>query len=126
MSEGRMMPFSDDTGLPQVGGSIMEWSLEDFAHKCRFYLGEEQEKPSPDNGLVAVLCNAVRLAREQVKMAKSNLESRTPTAPPALVETVKKAIECLESFNEGGREPGAGQMALELRVALLSIQSSKV
>lgn len=50
--------------LPQVGGSVLQCSLSEFEHRCRVYLMREQEKIAPDNGLIAVLCDGVRLARE--------------------------------------------------------------
>lgn len=49
--------------LPQVAGT-MECSASMFEHRCRVYLQREQEKIAPDNGLVAILCDAVRMARE--------------------------------------------------------------
>jgi hypothetical protein len=42
----------------------MEGSNADFEHRCMVYLAEEQDKLSPDNGLIALLCDGVRLARE--------------------------------------------------------------
>jgi len=49
--------------LPAVAGR-MEGSNADFEHRCMVYLAEEQDKLSPDNGLIALLCDGVRLARE--------------------------------------------------------------
>lgn len=49
--------------LPQVAGR-MECSNKEFEEHCRFYIGVEQEKISPDNGLIAVLCDGARIARE--------------------------------------------------------------
>lgn len=52
--------------LPQVAGR-MECSNQEFERRCRLYLAQEQEKPLPDNGLISVLCDGVRLAREYSK-----------------------------------------------------------
>lgn len=57
--------------LPAVGGRLCEWSLNELEHRCLVTMMREQEKPLPDNGLIAVLCNAVRLAREQSDWLKS-------------------------------------------------------
>jgi hypothetical protein len=53
-----------EQSLPAVGGRVCEWSMNEFEHRCLVHLMREQEKIAPDNGLIAVLCNAVRLARE--------------------------------------------------------------
>jgi hypothetical protein len=50
--------------LPTVGGSYVEGTLNDLAHRAQVHLGTEQEKPLPDNALIAVLCDTVRLVRE--------------------------------------------------------------
>ena len=50
--------------LPEVAGN-MERTLDDFERACRVKLLEEQEKILPDNSLISVLCDAVRLKREQ-------------------------------------------------------------
>lgn len=62
-SEPVVMESGRDS-LPAVAGRQCLWSLREFAHHCRVSLRNEQEKPLPNNALIAVLCNAVRLARE--------------------------------------------------------------
>jgi hypothetical protein len=47
-----------------VAGERCEWSIADFEHRCLVLIENEQQKPLPDNALISVLCNAVRLARE--------------------------------------------------------------
>ena len=42
----------------------MTCSLADFGRRLAYYLREEQEKPLPDNGLIALLCDAARLGDE--------------------------------------------------------------
>jgi len=50
--------------LPSVGGSYVEGTLNGLAHRAQVHLGMEQEKVLPDNALIAVLCDTVRLVRE--------------------------------------------------------------
>ena len=49
--------------LPRVAGR-MECSNADFEYRCLICIADEQDKPLPDNALIAVLCDAVRLARK--------------------------------------------------------------
>lgn len=50
--------------LPLVGGRRMDCSNAMFEQRCLICLAREQEKLHPDNGLIAVLCDAVRCVRE--------------------------------------------------------------
>lgn len=50
--------------LPEVGGRRLEGTLADFERACRVLIGEELEKPAPNNALIATLSDGVRLARE--------------------------------------------------------------
>ena len=70
------------TSLPEIGGERMEGSIAEFEHRCKVYIGEEQSKIAPDNGLISLLCDAVRLAREFVGAVA------TPT-----IETKAQALE---------------------------------
>lgn len=47
-----------------VAGDVMERSLDDFIKACCVHIQMEQRQPTPDNALISVLCDAVRLARE--------------------------------------------------------------
>ena len=49
--------------LPAVAGRL-DRTIADFERACLVHLAEEQARPNPDNALIAVLCDAVRLARE--------------------------------------------------------------
>lgn len=49
--------------LPRVAGR-MECSGAEFERRCLVLIEQEQGKALPDNGLIAVLCDGVRLARE--------------------------------------------------------------
>jgi hypothetical protein len=50
--------------LPKIAGRSLGCSLNEFERRCKVWLATEQEKPLPDNALVALLCDAVRLGRE--------------------------------------------------------------
>lgn len=62
----------------------MGCSNREFEERCRFYIGIEQEKLSPDNGLIAVLCDGVRLAREYSAAMQSRHNSEV--SPPKSVD----------------------------------------
>lgn len=55
--------------LPTVTGRMCEWSIGELERRCLICIQREQEKPLPDNDLIAVLCNAVRLGREHCDLA---------------------------------------------------------
>lgn len=50
--------------LPKVGGRL-ERTVSALERAALIYVMREQEKLSPDNALIAVLCDTVRLCREQ-------------------------------------------------------------
>lgn len=63
------LPRPESTPAPReqgsmVAGNRMERSTGDFVRACEVLLREEQERPLPNNALVSVLCDAVRLTRE--------------------------------------------------------------
>lgn len=47
-----------------VAGEYTTVSIRELARRCEILLAEEQEKPLPDNTLVACLCDCVRMTRE--------------------------------------------------------------
>ena len=57
------MPMFDES---VVAGVRMERSIKSFVHDCEVYIEEESQKLLPDTGLIALLCDAVRLTREIV------------------------------------------------------------
>jgi hypothetical protein len=67
------MSVNDDR-LPAVAGNRLPCSLQEFERRCLVHLMWEQEKPLPDNGLIALLCDGVRLAREQADFLKGRAE----------------------------------------------------
>lgn len=56
--------------LAAVEGRRLEWSLAEFEARTCHHIGNLQRLPNPDNGLIAILCNAVRLAREYADSAR--------------------------------------------------------
>ena len=50
--------------LPEIGGRRLDVSLTEFEHSCLVRIGEMLEDPNLDTGLISLLSNAVRLARE--------------------------------------------------------------
>lgn len=63
----------DPRELPEVGGNALDRSIADFDRACRVLIGNEQRKLRPDNHLVAVLCDSVRLGREYVASSNGKL-----------------------------------------------------
>lgn len=57
-----MMDIKSDREL--VAGDVMERSIDDFVKACCIYIQIEQRQPTRDNALIALLSDAVRLARE--------------------------------------------------------------
>ena len=49
-----------------VAGRRLDRSVADFVRSCEVLIREQQERASPDNAVIATLCDAVRLAREFV------------------------------------------------------------
>lgn len=60
--------------LPEVGGRRLHCSNAEFERRCLVHLAREERKLEPDNGLVALLGDAVRLAREYTDAMQQNTE----------------------------------------------------
>lgn len=54
-------------------GDTLNMPLCLFEHRAGVLLAEEQLKASPNNALVAFICDAIRLARENERMARAPL-----------------------------------------------------
>lgn len=52
--------------LPNVGGRRLGRTINSYKRAILVLLAEEQMKLSPNNALIAVLCDSIRLAREYV------------------------------------------------------------
>jgi hypothetical protein len=61
--------------LMVVAGRVMLRSIADFTHRCETLIRAEQEKIAPDNFLIDVLCDAVRLCREMEDSHKDLLSN---------------------------------------------------
>ena len=57
-----------------IDSVYMDRSLNDFTRLCLMYLEEEQAGPVPDTHLIALLCDAVRLARELALLSEEGIE----------------------------------------------------
>ena len=64
--------------LPAVGGRRVETSLADLEYRARIRLQAEQGKPLPDNALIALLCDTVRLCREYADMMSDRRKFLVP------------------------------------------------
>lgn len=64
--------MTEPVTLPEVAGRL-DRSYADFERACLVLLADEQRKPNPDNALIAVLCDAVRLTREVVEAGPGTL-----------------------------------------------------
>jgi hypothetical protein len=70
-----------DAPIVAVAGRL-ETTLAAFTQRCDRLLADEQEKIAPDNALIAVLCDAVRLAREYVELARQPIALGDAVARP--------------------------------------------
>lgn len=66
--------------LPLVGGRRLESTIAEFENRCLVAMYEEQIKPLPNNALIALYCEAVRLAREYVDAMKAPVSESAPIA----------------------------------------------
>jgi hypothetical protein len=51
----------------EIDGTYMDRSLSNFIQACELCIAREHEKLSPDMDLIALLCDAVRLACEMAE-----------------------------------------------------------
>ena len=64
ITKNQMKRMAFKKELPAVGGRRLDCSNNEFERRCLVCLMREQEKPNPDNLVIAVLCDAVRCVRE--------------------------------------------------------------
>jgi len=57
-----------------IGGRRIEGSLLNLKRAAKVCIANEQKKLSPDNALISVLCDTVRLVREQEDRMKENMK----------------------------------------------------
>ena len=89
----------------------MERSIADFTRSVEVLINDEQQKPLPDNALIGVLCDSIRLAREYCesfgftqKVELDTLRRERDEARAALAQA-EAAIIWLQHH----REPTGGQ-----------------
>jgi hypothetical protein len=64
-----------ETSAVAVAGDSLPTTLANFEHRATHWLGEEQARANPNNALIALLCDAVRLARENERLARAPLKA---------------------------------------------------
>ncbi len=65
--------------LPEVSGRLCSYSNEEMEGRLCHQIGEEQAVILPDNALIDVLCEAVRMAREYSDSQDKHHEKQTTT-----------------------------------------------
>ena len=95
--------------LPEVAGKHISGTLAFLERRARLEIGKEQAKIAPDNALIAVLCDTVRLVREQCDVLKAHLVD-TPQKNAAVVAAGSELHSILndiyyesDAFVTGGR-----------------------
>lgn len=68
-------PNANSRPEASVGGSVLDCSVGEFQHRCQRWIAEEQCKINPDNALIALICDAVRLSREYMSDRKKPIET---------------------------------------------------
>ena len=63
-------------GEKSVVFGLMERTAAQLEHACLVLIMEEQEKPNPNNALIAALCDAVRMSREDPSKESAALRAR--------------------------------------------------
>lgn len=71
---------TDSAGIPAVGGDRIDCSIATLERRFLIALKDEQEKPSPDNSLIALFCDGVRLGREYCNAMKTPIARVTDRA----------------------------------------------
>lgn len=84
-----------DPQLPAVAGDVLPCSLREFERRCLVWLMREQEKIAPDNSLVALICDAVRLGREHATAMRSGVNE-------SLLNACKAALQSSYESEGGG------------------------
>jgi hypothetical protein len=75
-------------------------SIADFIRACSVHLVEQQESIAPNNALIAVLCDSIRLAREHLAALAVPV-----TAPPSGWQA-QRTILCSECHSNAGAVTG--------------------
>jgi hypothetical protein len=75
--------------LVAVAGDSVTRPLYELDRACDVLLDEEQRKLSPDNALIAVLCDTVRLIRESEKLARAPIAMPDDDVPVFITARVE-------------------------------------
>jgi hypothetical protein len=84
----------------------MERTLAEFEGACLVHLDDEQRRATPDNALIALLCDAVRLKREHVELASLRQIASTSQSDEMELraeiarEVMQGLSECLGNIDE--------------------------
>lgn len=65
----------NETECVAVAGDSISTTLAMFQHKCSVHIADEQVKPNPNNALIDTLCEAIRLCRENERLARAPLQA---------------------------------------------------
>ena len=93
----------------EIGGRQLRCPLPEFETRCLIHIEEEHRKANPDNALIALLCDAVRLAREYgdyaVAISTANIRNivAAANAVPKLIaenERLRKHIKAAHAICE--------------------------
>jgi hypothetical protein len=95
---------ADEFRLPEVAGRRIATSNAEFERKCLVYLYHEQRKILPDNAVIALFCEAVRLTREYNDHVADDLKSNGEQLHRTISDNEKiRSLETRLSESEAAR-----------------------
>lgn len=105
-----------------VAGDRVDRPLYELVRSAEAHLAEEQAKPNPDNGLIATLCDTVRLVREHCELARTLREqlaaagkhSRLITAHLGNIVEQRDRVQEQLAATEASKQALADSLALSL------------
>jgi hypothetical protein len=71
---GRWTP-AEETSQSHVAGDVLPMPLWQFEQRANVLLDELTSRANPDNALLGFICDAVRLARENERLARAPLKA---------------------------------------------------
>lgn len=86
----------DTAMVVAVGGDYLQGTLCDHVRACTALIADEQSHHNPDNAVIAVLCNSVRLAREHVQLARSRIQAASRSAEQEREDAIAFAEHALK------------------------------
>lgn len=110
-----------ERNLPEVGHQWLSCSLHEFEHRCRVWLDAEQRKIAPDTALIALICDAVGLSRENERLARRPIQGSAYRdgvivgAQGAREETARRCAEIADECSSGCWAEGARNVAALIR-----------